>query len=86
MKTTFFSDPEIRANREAYEIVCALRRELLGNNFAWRKLFHVGNYLDVRLDEILLGPSMPGSSFTAKIGDTDSRCIPDDQRNTLAAC
>src|SRR5579884_3039358 len=39
-----FSDPEVRANREASEIVGALRRELLADNFGWRKLFHAGNY------------------------------------------
>jgi hypothetical protein len=83
---TVLSDPEIRANREASEIVCALRREVLGDNLAWRKLFHAGNYLDGRLDEILREPSMPRLCFTANIADTDSRCIPDDQSNTLAAC
>jgi hypothetical protein len=83
VKATVFSDPEIRANREASEIVCALRRQVLGDNFAWQKLFHVGNYLDARLDEILREQLIPDLSFTA------NRCVPDEPQHpssNLAAC
>ena len=55
---TGFSDPEVRANREASEIVSALRRELLADQFAWQKLCHAGKYLDARLEQILREPSM----------------------------
>ena len=61
MKTTcitVFSDPEVRANREASEIVSALRGEALADYFAWQKLCHAGKYLDARLDQILQEPSM----------------------------
>ena len=55
---TGFSDLEVRANREASEIVSALRRELLADQFAWQKLCHAGKYLDARLEQILREPSM----------------------------
>jgi len=55
---TGFSDPEVRANRAASEIISTLRREALADHFAWRKLCHAGNYLAVRLDQILQEPSM----------------------------
>ena len=55
---TGFSDPEVRANREASEIVSALRRELLADQFSWQKLCHAGKYLDARLEQILREPSM----------------------------
>ncbi len=62
MKTSgiaVFSDPEVRANREAFEIISALRRDTLADHFAWQKLCHAGKYLDARLDQILREPSMP---------------------------
>jgi hypothetical protein len=62
VKTTciaVLSDPEVRANREASEIIPALRRDALADNFAWQKLCHAGKYLDARLDQILREPSMP---------------------------
>jgi hypothetical protein len=55
---TGFSDPEVRGNREASEIVSALWRDALGDHFAWQKLCHAGNYPDARLDQILREPSM----------------------------
>ena len=62
-----FSDPEVRANREASEIVSGLRRDALADHFAWRKLCHAGNYLDARLDQILQEPSMTDEPL-AQIG------------------
>jgi hypothetical protein len=47
------SDPEVRANREASEIISALRRDALADNFAWQKACRAGKYLDARLDQIL---------------------------------
>ncbi len=62
-----FSDPEVRANRQASEIISALRRDALADHFAWRKLCHTGNYLDARLDQILQEPSMTDEPL-AQIG------------------
>ena len=90
MKTsciTVFSDSEVRANREASEIVSALRKTVLGDNFAWRKLFHAGNYLDARLEQIFRDAPMPEPSCT--VDSNDNRCIPDEpqyQSGNVAAC
>jgi len=61
-----FSDPEVRANREASEIISALRRGVLAAHLAWQKLWHAGKYLDARLEQILREPSMSGAPLAPR--------------------
>ena len=49
-----YSDPAIRANREASTMIDQLRKEAFGeDHFAWQKLCHASRYLDERLEQIL---------------------------------
>jgi hypothetical protein len=61
-----FSDPEVRANREASEIISRLRREVLADYFAWQKLCHAGKYLDAHLDQMLQESSMTDEALAPR--------------------